>query len=215
MRREMQQLAALVEVGGGAALPPCPAWPDGRVATQLILGPSWNLLPPFALLLLGGAGFALGGWLAMLLLPLILALALGRRFEAWSWRWADQRAAQELSGALPRFARSRLTEFEGGAERLGRLHCAVWGMALGAAPDGAPLLFLVQQGRAFRIPIALIQGWGWRAAGLSHAGRRAPGLEAALAEGPDGLILLLEDPDWPLLRQACPEPARWARHLPR
>jgi len=216
MRREMQPLAALVEAAAGQAwaADDAPPLPEDRVVSRVILGPSWNLLPLLAPLLVGGAGLALGGWPGMLVLPVGFGLILGSRFNAWSWRWADQRAARELAAALPRFARSRLTEFEGGAERLGRLRHAAHGIALGVAPDGTPLLLLVQQGRAFRIPFALIRGWGSRAAGLSQPGKDAPGLEPALAEGPDGLVLLLEDPDWPLLRHPCSEPARWARHLP-
>lgn len=217
MRREMQQLAALVEAaaaGEAWAAEDAPPLPEDRVVSRVILGPSWHALPWLVPALLGGTGLALGGWPAMLLLPTLFALTLGRRFNAWSWRWTDQRTARELGAALPRFARSRLTAFEGGAERIGRLRHAAHGMALGAAPGGAPLLLLVRQGRGFRIPFALIRGWGWRAAGVSQAGRMAPGLEAALAAGPDGLVLLLDDPDWPLLHHPCPEPGRWAAHLP-
>lgn len=213
----MQQLAALVEAaaaGEAWTADSAPPMPEDRVISRVILGPAWNALPPLAPLLLGGAGWALFGGLAIPLLPAVFLLTLGRRFEAWSWRWADQRAARELGAALPRFARSKLTALEGGAERLGRLRYAPQGIALGAAPDGAPLLLLVQAGRAFRIPTALVRGWGWRVAGLSQPGRDAPGLAAALASGPDGLVLLLDDPDWPLLRHPGPEPARWAQHLP-
>ncbi|MEI6160505.1 MAG: hypothetical protein WCP77_11765, partial [Roseococcus sp.] len=145
------------------------------VVTQRILAPSRNLLPATALILLGGAGFVLGGWLAMLLVPALAGLGFGRRFTDWSWRWCDDRARRELQAVLPRFARSRLQHVHGSIERLGGLgRFATSGIAMAQPPDGAPVLILVEGGVAARVPWTLIRGWAWQAGAESASGGAMP-----------------------------------------
>ena len=153
MRREMQQLSALIE--RGAFLPEAPGFPGDRVVTRVILAPSRNLLPPAALLLCAGLGWAALGLLGLAAAPALAWLIAGRHFTAGSWRWAERRAGLELGAALARFAQARLIEFGSGAERLGRVTYAASGIAL----EAAPVLHLVERGIVSRIPLPLLRGW--------------------------------------------------------
>lgn len=215
MRREMEQLAALVEAaaaGEAWAAEDGPAFANDSVVTERLLGPSRNFLPTTALLILGGTSLAFAGWLAMLIMPGLAALTLGRRFAAWSWRWCDDRAGRELRAVLPRFARARLQHFDGGAVRLSRGgRYAASGMALIQAPDGGWVLLMVEQGVCARIPTSLIQGWVWEARGQSgvHGAHPSPpptgGFTVAVAGA--------QQPTWHF---ACDDPAvlrLWGQRL--
>jgi hypothetical protein len=151
----MQQLPALI--GQGAFVMEAPDFPADRVVMRTILAPSRNLLAPAALMLCAGLGWA--GW--------------------------GFRAALELGAALARFAQARLPEFEGGAERIGRVTCAASGIAL----EAAPVLHLVERGTVARIPLSLLHGWRV-----------------------EGAALLVETAErsW---RIPLADPARWARLL--
>lgn len=183
MRREIQQLSALVE--RGAFLAEASAFPEDRVVTRVILGPSRNLLPPAALLLCAGTGWTALGLPGLVAAPVLAWAIAGRRFAAWSWRWAGRRAGLELGAALARFARVPLPEFEGSAERIGRLAYAASGLAL----EAAPVLHLVERGTASRIPLPLLRHW-----------RREGG----------ALIIETAERSW---RIPLADPARWERRL--
>lgn len=183
MRREMQQLSALVE--RGAFPPEAPDFPEDRVVTRALLGPSRNLLPPAALIVCAGLGWVVLGLSGLVVAPILAWAIAGRRFAAWSWRWADRRARLELGAALARFARVPLPGFEGGAERIGRVAYAASGLAL----EEAPVLYLVERGTASRIPLSLLRGWR--------------------AEG-GALIVEAAERSW---RIPLADPAHWARRL--
>jgi len=153
MRREMQQLSALVQ--RGAFVAEAPAFPEDRVVTRALLAPSRNLLPQAALILCASLGWAAFGLPGLLAAPSLGWLLAGRRFAAWSWRWADRRAGLELGAALARFAGTRLPDYEGGAERLGRVTYAASGLAL----EAGPILHLVERGTVARIPLPLLRSW--------------------------------------------------------
>lgn len=185
MRREMQQLSALI--GQGAFVMEAPDFPADRVVVRTILAPSRNLLPQAALILCAGLGWAGLGWgfPGLVAMPVLAWLLAGHRFTAWSWRWIDRRAALELGAALARFAQARLPEFEGSAERIGRVTYAASGIAL----EAAPVLHLVERGTVARIPLPLLHGWRV-----------------------EGAALLVETAErsW---RIPLADPARWARLL--
>lgn len=183
MRREMQQLSALV--GQGAFVPEAPDFPTDRIVLRTILAPSHNLLPQVAPILWAGLGWAVLGLPGLVAAPMLAWLAAGRRFAAWSWHWADRRAGLELAAALARFAGTRLPEFEGGAERIGRVTYAASGLAL----EAGPVLHLVERGTVSRIPLPLLRGW--------HAEGGALAVETA-------------DRSWHI---PLADPARWARLL--
>lgn len=183
MRREMQQLSALVR--RGAFVSEAPAFPEDRIVARPLLAPSRNLLPQAALILCTGTGWAVLGLPGLVAAPMLAWLLAGRRFAAWSWRWADRRAGLELGAALARFAGTRLPDYEGSAERLGRVTHAAAGIAL----EAGPVLHLVERGTVARIPLPLLRGW--------HAEGGALAVETA-------------DRSWHI---PLADPVRWARLL--
>lgn len=177
MRREMQQLAALMQAaaaGEAWAAEDAPAFPEDRVVTQRILAPSRSILPA-------------------------LARPLGRRALARSWRWCEARAVRELRAVLPRFARARLPELDAGIRQIGGGRHAVCGIA---APASMAALILVEDGLAARVPWALIEGWAWRAGPEATTGGTPPPQPWV-----PGLTLRLAWPERPLWHITALDPA--------
>jgi hypothetical protein len=213
MRREMQQLAALMEAaaaGEAWAAEPAPDFAEDRITVAWILGPSRDPIPLILWPLAGAAGFALGGWPLMLGLPTLGALLLSRRTRDATRPWLEARAARELAAALPRFLHARLLHFDGTALRRGQ-RIAASGVGLIRGPDGAPILVLVQEGFAARVPWGLIRGWAWQLGAQRAAGGPAPPVPMA-----DGLWLNLADAAHPLWHVALADPELlhgWAGRL--